>query len=393
MTRDTLDTLARSARQLGLDAESFHARVAAFLADQARAPLPPDVLASALQDRIHETSGKLISAKPLKTPAPSPALIASTPAGITSPPPGDAAEHIEEPRQPMQSDGGAGASLEHDGCTVCIKHGPNVCPADKHPQKGSAIKITDDDWTLYERLTTNDYGSARNHVRAIAQWRQDVIAALSRTEPADTAVEGQGLTLPSGWRATTHEDANSPENYEHTSKRCVWGPHGDGWSYCSRPPFGVADGHAPTMLTAMCAALGIELTVQRGLLHTYAMHNGERLCNALDREACAGLALERFHALQQAKTPERAQSIAERNAITVGDLLGLRTDADREAIAKAADDFIAQAADDYERCQCWVGHDSRRPSRWCPVDGHAAEWRTFAEQGTPDLSAEERGHA
>jgi hypothetical protein len=307
MTRDTWETLARSARQLGLDCEALHARITAKLAADTRAPLPPDVLASALQDRIHETSGKLISASPLKDLAP-------------SPPP-----HTEQP--------------------------PTLPPS------------------------------------------------VESSEPADTAAVGQGLTLPPGWRATTHEDANSPENYEHTSKRCVWGPHGDGWSYCSRPPFGVADGHAPTMLQAMCAALGINVREYNG--HWSAQLAIERgtdaecfLCiGATDADTCARLALERHHARQQAKTPERAQSIAERNAITVGDLLGLRTDADREAIAKAADDFIAQAADDYERCQCWVGHDSRRPSRWCPVDGHAAEWRTFAEQGTPDLSAEERGHA
>jgi len=31
------------------------------------APLPPDVLANALQDRIHPTSGKLIRATPIKT--------------------------------------------------------------------------------------------------------------------------------------------------------------------------------------------------------------------------------------------------------------------------------------------------------------------------------------
>lgn len=31
-------------------------------------PLPPEVMASALQDRIHETSGKLRAARPIKVP-------------------------------------------------------------------------------------------------------------------------------------------------------------------------------------------------------------------------------------------------------------------------------------------------------------------------------------
>jgi hypothetical protein len=275
MTRDTWETLARSARQLGLDCEALHARITAKLAADTRAPLPPDVLASALQDRIHETSGKLISASPLKDLAP-------------SPPP-----HTEQP--------------------------PTLPPS------------------------------------------------VESSEPADTAAVGQGLTLPPGWRATTHEDANSPENYEHTSKRCVWGPHGDGWSYCSRPPFGVADGHAPTMLQAMCAALGLGEPHRSETTKCWFMRVGNEAdaIGYTDGDACMRDALERHHAHQQAKMPDPIKVEVSR------------------AMPDGAAVLVAP-------CRCWtVGGGIRSVNRWCPL--HAAEWRTLAEQGTPELDARERG--
>jgi hypothetical protein len=349
-TRDTLDTLARSARQLGLDAESFHARVAAFLADQARAPLPPDVLASALQDRIHETSGRLISATPLKTPAPSPALITSTPA-----PSPTVAEHIEEPRQPMQSDGGAGAYkpiFGWAGCG-CVTEHRDGCHA----------------------------------------------AGLSLEPPADTAVEGQGLTLPSGWTAHCDYVAGCFQHEGGNARVQGDGKHAGTWWWQTGP--GAIVKHAPTMLQAMCAALGIEL-LQTLYGSWYAKGVGNTGARLTADEAAKD-ALEAFHARQQKpatpacvgceppgcgscdpRTP--AQSIAERNAITVGDLVGLRRLEDATPDTAA----VERAADDYERCLCWVGHDSRRASRWCPVNGHAAEWRTLAES-TPEFDDWGRG--
>jgi hypothetical protein len=287
MTRDTWATIARSARQLGLDCEALHARVAAFLADQARAPLPPDVLASALQDRIHETSGKLISAKPLKHLAPTPS------------------PQTEQP--------------------------PPLPPS------------------------------------------------VESSQPADAAVTGRVLpALPAGWGEHCDYAAGC---FQHDGgDACVQGDgkHPDTWWWQTGP--GAAVKHAPTMLQAMCAALGLKLSRMRGRFACLDDRCWESLADSLafdDIESCAADALERFHARQQKPaTP----SIAERNAITVGEMLGLRR----------LEDATTQP-DPHPCCKCWTvgvsdGTTHRSVNRWCSIPAHAAEWQTLAEQGSPELN-------
>lgn len=125
---------------------------------------------------------------------------------------------------------------------------------------------------------------------------------------------GAGASLPSGWTRAYPVEANSPENYEHVSGATVWGPLASGgWSACTNGD-GVRDASGPTMLQAMCAALGIELRPDRTGYEGYvvAVTTGDTmraLVSVYDRcadsESCARAALERFHALQQpAPAPE-----------------------------------------------------------------------------------------
>lgn len=198
--------------------------------------------------------------------------------------------------------------------------------------------------------------------------------------PADPAAEGRLLTLPSGWRATREPEANNDENYAYVTGQPVWGPHWSGWSYSNRAPFGVADGFAPTMLQAMCAALGLKVQHHDGdgIASARTTVSGDGIgCSYIVGvgDDCARAALEAYHAQQQAPA---IRAEADEMRAAARELTAPMRASDKHAGIRAPG------------CKCWtLPSGARQATRWCELPGHAAEWRTFAElQATADAHAD-----
>jgi hypothetical protein len=185
---------------------------------------------------------------------------------------------------------------------------------------------------------------------AAAQAASPTQPPSERVQACSTPTGSVDADLPPGWRRTRPHEANSPVNYEHVDGVTVWGPHDAGWSYCCHPPYGIADGNAPTALQAMCAALGYALAYGQGWLQwscdveARTQYSGYATADALAR-----VVLERHHALNS------------KPAAWPGD----------ETDAELLDGVRAM---DHDRSSCDV----------CRANG---------VQGSPELSARERGRS
>jgi hypothetical protein len=266
-------------------------------------------------------------------------------------------------------------------------------------------KLTDADLGIELLRISNELATESKRLRAagtasaLIEARDALTAAGARIDPAavmasiDGASEvtpsGGAEALPAGWRRTRPTEANCQVDYEHVDGVTVWGLHALGWSYCCHPPYGICDGTAPTMLQAMCAALGI--AIEPFAPGGFRAWIGEdwHFAGTRDADVCARKALERLHARQQ---PAPAAA--------------LRQEADE--IRKAARELTAPMHRADDACKCTYRPDGHRDvSRFCPL--HGASWQTLAEQrselhddgtpragcavclGTPELDARERG--
>jgi hypothetical protein len=232
----------------------------------------------------------------------------------------------------------------------------------------------------------------------------------SKSEPSQPMQSdgGAGASLPSGWRVCRPCNCTMLcYGPDHLNSPVVWRIRTGAYGWTRIGGDG-AEGEAPTLLQAMCAALGIE--IRRAYPFFVAVTTGDvmkalvsRMDASASREACARLALERHHA-QQSAPAVRAEADELRKAAR--ELTApMRAQIDPVLRAFEADGIVASAPPNQQRdrhfddvgstlfapdCKCWPLSGGRRQvNRWCSL--HAAEWQTFAEQSAGELDPRERG--
>jgi hypothetical protein len=188
--------------------------------------------------------------------------------------------------------------------------------------------------------------------------------AVEEKPPADSVVDGGARVLPSGWRETIGPRRDGSLRWhaltgEYVEESLPELLHKGAWFY--QPAGRHPGGHAPTMLQAMCAALGITLEQTPGRFWV-ARRDGVAITGlGFDKEHCVRAALERYHAQQQAAAV-RAES-----------------DALREATKDLAASMRVQSGD-HDRARCDV----------CASNGIAQRDARGRLLGAPELSVMER---
>lgn len=242
----------------------------------------------------------------------------------------------------------------------------------------SAHKITSERLGLELLRISNELHTESKRLRA----------PVSAHQASEAPSGGAELSLPAGWRKCTVCERFPCFVYGHSAcvvdaGYTVYERHGGGWNWTNCA--GDVEGTAPTMLQAMCAALGLgePHALQAG---GWALRVGDEAnvyAEDTADEACRS-ALKRFHARQQP-------------ALSL-EMLG-------KPLARLREQEAREGG-----CECRWLSNKRSPSRWCRVEEHASEWRTLAEQrsadvhedgtpragcgycaSTPELDASERG--
>jgi hypothetical protein len=184
---------------------------------------------------------------------------------------------------------------------------------------------------------------------------------LEAASPADASVDGSGArVLPPGWSAM----GGPPGAFLHQNAAQVRDQLTRGWFWISGDE--EHQGTAPTMLRAMCAALGIDVVpatcVDRRNAFT-ALHASRTMdVSGPTADDCARAALERFHAAQQ---PTNG----------LGALFGKCPGGETEG------EILAALKNDHEPSRCDT----------CAANGVTQRDARGRLLGAPELSAMERG--
>jgi hypothetical protein len=263
-----------------------------------------------------------------QTPAPPPALTPSLP---PDPPP----ESKSETSQPMQSDGGAGASL----------------PSGWHWDGKTTARY--DDLTYVQRSMQLDLGAW--------WWRNGKWPLVSGSGYAPTALQAMCAALGIEIKRT-----------------------GDGFSCCDLLMSQDGERHLAYGHPDLCARAALEahhaqqqaLKAQPGTPAT--AH--PRPAGARDTEAHAGAARLALGPSEETGQPTQQVKPADCPVLRAFEADGIVAQAEVEQPAPAPQ----------PECKCWWPNSGKRQAtRWCSL--HAAEWQTFAEQSAGELDPRERG--